>query len=242
MIDSLTALSPIQLVGIAVAIVATIVASLTVWYKNKAESDIDDEIADLVSGGLDAGDLAALEDEYDLDEEALDAIERRQQDSIQLDPPDVSGSILATLKVWRHRAKQERLARKGYVKWYKIGSKLSRPRWIKPTKDGSGEWKFYDSDDNYWYYFPEDGMVTDAMTGAYVAIHHRGESTPINLRDPIMPAIDADRLREVIQLEVESDAPGFFDKLDLDSGQILAGGIALMLILAALAQLLGGGF
>jgi hypothetical protein len=79
-------------------------------------------------------------------------------------------------------------------------------------------------------------MLHDAQTGAYVAVHIQGDYGPINLQDPITPSISANRMEEIIQLNAESDAPGFWSRLDLDPGVILAIGISLLLLIGAIAQ------
>lgn len=141
--------------------------------------------------------------------------------ALKLEPPDLGDSLMGLLAVWRHEQKGKRLARKGYVKWYKIGAKRQRPRWVKPDYEGAGVPEYYDSDEDVTYVFPEEALVTDARTGAWVAEHRIGEAEPINLRDPAAPALDADRLEEVINLEAESDAPGFFDRLNIDQTTLM---------------------
>jgi len=154
-------------------------------------------------------------------------------------PPDIGGSLWGLVATWRHRAKAKRMARKGYVRWYKIGSNMSRPKWVKPAPRGAGVPEYYDSSDEQTYLFPEDGMITDQQTGAYVAIHKRNNPEPVPLRDPSMPAIDGDRLEEIINLEAESDAPGFFDRLDMDGQTIMWLMIGFVLLLGAAQQFMG---
>jgi hypothetical protein len=111
---------------------------------------------------------------------------------------------------------------------------------VKPEKEGAGEWEYYDSDDDATYLFPEEAMVSDPETGAWVCIHNRGEVDPINLRDPIQPPIDADRFEGIIQLEAEDDKPGFFSRLSISPQMLLWGGVFVMLLLGGLSQFMGG--
>lgn len=171
--------------------------------------------------------------------EELNNLDTSDDGADVLQPPEIDGSLVGLVQMWRHRAKSKRLARKGYVRWFKLGSTLSKPKWVKPTPDGSGVPVHYDSDDEQTYLFPEGAMVTDQQTGAYVAIHHHNQPEPVPIRDPAMPAIDGDRLEEVINLEAESDAPGFFDRLDLDAQTMMWGVIGLVMILAGASQFLG---
>ena len=152
----------------------------------------------------------------------------------QLDPPNVGSSLSGLISAWRHRVKQKRLARKGYIKWYKVGARMAQPQWVKPDLDGSGEPEYYDKGDDVTYLFPEEAMVTDSVSGAYVAYHRRNEVEPINMRDPGMPVLDADRLEEVINMEAESEAPGLFDRLNIDQGTLVMLAIGgLFLVFAA---------
>jgi len=152
-----------------------------------------------------------------------------------LEPPDVDSGFLGVLKQWRHNKRATKLAKKGYIRWYKVGASWSRPRWVKPEKAGQGEYRVRENDETY--YFPKDALLTDQRTGAWVAVHREGEATPINLRDPGMPAMDADRAEELLQLSAESDAPGFFS--NIDSTTIMWVAIGGVLLLAAGSQVLG---
>lgn len=156
-----------------------------------------------------------------------------------LSAPAIGSSKAGLISTWRHRSKAKKLARKGYVKWYKIGASMSAPQWVKPTADGAGVLEYYDKEDEVTYLFPTGAMVNDESTGAYVAVHREGEAEPINLRDPAMPPIPADRLEEIINLEAESDAPSMFDRMDLDPQTLLWVGIAGMLILAGASRFMG---
>lgn len=165
---------------------------------------------------------------------------RSVADSVRLTPSMPTDSSMSLIGTWRHRAKAKKLARKGYVKWYKVGPNMTQPQWIKPFRNGQGELVYYDDDSPYL--FPEEAMTTDARTGAHVCIHKEGDSLPIDLNDPDRGGLDTDKFQETIDLSVESDAPGFFDRLEIDGPTLLYGGMALMLALAGAAQFFGGGF
>jgi len=166
----------------------------------------------------------------------LNAAERLGEDS-DLKPPAVDSGLWGVVKQWWHNKRGAKLAKKGYVRWYKVGANWSRPRWVKPEKSGQGEYRLREGDEIY--YFPTDAMLTDQRTGAWVAVHREGEATPVNLRDPGMPAMDADRAEELLQLSAESDAPGLLS--DLDTTTIMWVGIGGILILAVGAQMTGFG-
>ncbi|WP_049970767.1 hypothetical protein [Haladaptatus cibarius] len=139
------------------------------------------------------------------------AEEFEEGEPIDFSPPDVSTSPLDYLRVARHLQRGSRLAKKGYVKWYRLDSTLTSPQWVKPEQDGSGLPKV--TVDGQPYYFPRKAMVADGDTGAWVALHREGEADPINLRDPAYPGIEVDLVERTINLEAEDKPPGFFDNL-----------------------------
>jgi len=156
-------------------------------------------------------------------------------ESVSLSAPEVGSGFFDVFKYIRHRQKAKRLAKRGYVKWFKYdGGMLQQPQWVKPKRRGAGVAEYNDGDSTYL--FPEDALVTDAETGAQVAVHHTGQAEPVNISSPEVPPIDADRLDKVINLEIESDPPGLLSRLDFGPQMILYGGIALMLLLGGVQQ------
>jgi hypothetical protein len=158
--------------------------------------------------------------------------------AVGLPAPETSNSLLGLFRANRHRMKAKKLAKKGYVKWYKFDGMLERPKWVKPERGGSGVPKYYDSDDEVHYLFPKDALVTDSRTGAPVAVHHAGQVEPVNLADPEFPPIDADRLEEIINLEIESDPPSWLSKFDFDAQTMMWVAIAIILVFAGAQQLM----
>lgn len=150
--------------------------------------------------------------------------------------PEVSGGLLDLIKLWRHRSRAQKLAQKGYIKWYKVGSTVNRPRWVKPTQEGSGVPRFREGGETY--YFPKEALVTDEVTGAYTAMHYDGDADPINLRDNDLPALSTDKVERVINMEAESEAPGFLSGLDLTPQKVMAGLIMLILVYGAAMQVM----
>jgi len=213
--------TPLRIVAAAVVLVGTTLALYAAYLYNRERARASEAVVDL----LDEAPDPVVDDEH-----------HDTGHAVALDPPDVSGGLGDLLRTWRHRMKAKKLAKKGYVKWWKIGSNWARPQWVKPTLDASGELQYYDSEDDATYGFSREGMLHDAQTGAYVAVHVQGDYGPINLKDPITPSISANRMEEIIQLNAESDAPGFWSRLDVDPGVILAIGITLLLVIGAIAQ------
>lgn len=150
---------------------------------------------------------------------------------------DVRTSWLGLITAWRRQAKAKRLAKKGYVKWYLLGSGIEGPKWIKPERDGTGVAKYRHDDEPYL--FPADELVIDKSTGAWVAMHHEGEAYPVPIKEPEIPQMDADRLREVTDLTAESEPPSWLSNLDLSTGQMVMGGIALLFIAFAGVRMMG---
>ena len=170
------------------------------------------------------------------DRTTVDDIIEESGDLVSFRRPEVSGGLLDLLKVWRHRSRAQKLAKRGYVKWYRIGSTVSRPQWVKPQQDGSGVPRY--RVDSEPYYFPREAMVTDQETGAYVAMHYDGDADPINLRDNDLPALSTDKVERVINMEAESSAPGFFSNLDITPQKIMTALIGLIVVYALLMQFL----
>lgn len=191
----------------------------------------------LVGGGYA---LAKLHLERD-DLETQVAKELAESDGeVTFEPPEVSLGPLDYIRAARHLQKQRKAAKKGWVKWYRIGSNFGRPKWVKPKLDGSGIMKY--SEDGQPYYFEKDAMLTDQRTGAWVAVHRDGEADPINLADPAYPGIQADKMQRVINLEAEDKPPGLFDNLfgGMDSQTMMWLGIGLLFIVFAAYRYMGG--
>lgn len=155
------------------------------------------------------------------------------------EPVDISMNPLDYYRAMRHLQKQRKAGKRGYVKWYRLGSNMKRPVWVKPELDGAGVPKY--KTDGIPYYFEPDSMVVDERTGAYVAMHREGESDPINLRDFAYPGISGDKMDKVINLEAESKPPGFLDSLNLSNQTLLWGSMGLLFIVFAGYRYMGGG-
>ena len=169
----------------------------------------------------------------------LDELE--EGEPVDFKPANVSAGLLGIIAEWRHVAKSKRMAKKGYVKWYKLDSTLSRPTWVKPKQSGSGVPKARSNGKPY--YFPKKAMVADSTTGAWVALHREGEADPINLRDPAYPGLEADVVDRVINLEAEDKPPGMLDNLfgGMSQQMLLYGSIAIMFLLYAAYRYSAGG-
>lgn len=164
-------------------------------------------------------------------EERVDQIIDNADNEIEFEPPDISRSPMDYFRVMRHYQRQSKLAKKGYVKWYRLGSTLSRPTWVKPELEGAGKPKI--TIDDQPYYFPKEAMVSDTLTGAWVALHRKGEADPLNLRDPAYPGIETDLLERTINMEAENKPPGLLDKLSLGSVStqvMIWGGVGLLFL------------
>lgn len=178
---------------IAVAVLATIIGGGTVaMYYRRVALRVAEDVAELEEQA-----------QENLDEEATGY-------GVNLDPPDVGRSILDVFKVWRHLSVQAKLAKRGYLKWYRVGARFHRPRWIKPEHKDSGQREYYSRKDGTTYIFPEEALVTDGRTSAYVAIHKVGEAEPIDLRDPGWPTLNGSALQRLAEMTIARDPPGRF--------------------------------
>lgn len=160
----------------------------------------------------------AVDDEVEEATGPVVADEDQVGDAVELDPIETRSGLLSLFQTWRRRAKEKKLADKGYVKWIRIGSSVKSPTYVKPAYRGTGAGEYYDSDTETTYLFPKEAMLPDSTTGGWVALHRENEADPINLRDTAMPSVPADRLQEIINLEAEAEKPGFLDQLDISAG------------------------
>lgn len=166
--------------------------------------------------------------------------ETDDEDPLTFRPPEIKNSILDVLRVTRHLQRQRKLAKKGYVKWYRLGSTLGRPQWVKPKQQGSGTPKV--TVDGQPYYFEPEAMVSDEVTGAWVAMHREGEADLMNLRDPAYPGIEADLMERIINLEAEDKPPGWLDGLgNWDQKTMMYVGIVVLFLIYAAYRYMGGG-
>lgn len=132
-------------------------------------------------------------------------------DLVELDPPRMNtGGLRQLYRARKHLRKQEKLASKGYVRWHRIGDSFARPEYVKPDRKGGGIPE--KEVDGETYLFPKSAMVP-ADNGMWTIIHREGEADPINLRDPVQTAIDADRLKEYLDLRVSSSSPSWLDSI-----------------------------
>ncbi|WP_435125387.1 hypothetical protein [Halobaculum sp. D14] len=166
----------------------------------------------------------------------VDDIVESAGDRVDFKRPDVSGGLMDLVRLWRHRSREQKLAKKGYVKWIKIGSTVSRPCWVKPSQEGSGVPRYRENGETY--YFPREALVTDSVTGAFVAMHYDGDADPINLRDSDLPALPTDQIERLINMEAESSAPGLLSGLDLTPKKLMGAMIALIVGYGLLMQVM----
>lgn len=168
--------------------------------------------------------------------EDVEALEKKAQENldpdstgygVEMDPPSVSRSVLDVFRAWRHLSVQERMAKRGYVKWYRVGARFRRPQWIKPEKKDSGYREYYHKGDDVTYVFPEEAMVNDGRTSAYVAIHKVGEAEPINLRNPGWAPLDGSALQRLFDIALSRNPSGGLGNLPLSPQQLKYLGIIL---------------
>lgn len=151
--------------------------------------------------------LRVAEDVRELEEQAQKNLtEEAAGYGVDMAPPDVGRTPLDIFRAWRHLAVQARMARKGYVKWFRVGSRLRAPRWVKPEHKDTGQPEY--EHDETTYLFPKDALVTDGRTAAFVAIHKEGEPEPIDLRNPGWATLDPGALQKLFEMAINRDPPG----------------------------------
>lgn len=132
----------------------------------------------------------------------------------------------------------------GVIRWHIIDSTFESPKYIKPQRKEGGNIPEIEYE-NETYLFPEQAAIYSEEEGIPVIIHRRGESNPINLRDPWDDAIDAGTLAQYLTLRVTSTKPssGFLDGLsgDYDAMTLFRYGLLAIIAFALLMETLGGG-
>jgi hypothetical protein len=156
---------------------------------------------------------------------------------IQFEQPNISRETFPTWKLRKQLKKRQKLLDEGYVEWYLIDDAFPRPTYVQPTnRDGVPEVR-HDGDR---YLFPRAAALPNKATGMWTFVHRRGFSDPLNLRDADEHAIPADVLDEYLSMSVSSSPPSLFDKFDVDGQTLLYAGLALVLVLGAAYQVMGG--
>jgi hypothetical protein len=160
-----------------------------------------------------------------------------------IDPPEIAGARFGLVgRLYRmHRAykKERRLADKGYVKWFLVGSSWPEPKFVKPEQKGGGIPEY--EHDGEIYAFPDRARLASRSSGMWTVIHKEGEFEPITLRDPTEDAIKADEVKEYLNKRITTDPPSWFDNFDLDPQDIIMYAVAAIIVLAVLQSVLGGG-
>jgi len=239
MIGGLSALTQVPL-GLLVALIlvplalgAGLGAYAVAWWHGRAtvEDELDEELPDdeeVVVAELfdDADDLTAPDD-----------VDRDVQ-PVAFDPPEISLSPLDWIRAGRHLQKQRKAAKRGWIKWYRVGANFSRPQWVKPIQDGAGTPKV--TDGGQPYYFDKDAMVVDERTGAWVAVHPEGEADPINLADRAYPGIETDLVERIINLEAENEpSTSLLGLGGMSSQQLMWLGIGALFVVFAAYRYMG---
>jgi hypothetical protein len=147
---------------------------------------------------------------------------------VTMPTPDVGRTPIDIFRAWRHLAVEARMAKRGYVKWFRVGARLYAPKWVKPEHKDSGQMEY--EHDGTTYIFPEDAMVTDGRTSAYVAVHKEGEAEPIDLRDPGWATLDTSAVDKLVQMKINDDPPGALSGLPLSKQQLYYVGMAVAAI------------
>jgi len=178
------------------------------------------------------------EDESEDDGSAAAADPDGDVQPVVFDPPEISLSPIDWVRAGRHLQKQKKAAKRGWVKWFRVGANFSRPQWVKPVQDGAGTPKV--TDDGQPYYFEKDAMVVDERTGAWVAVHPEGEADPINLADRAYPGIETDLVERILNLEAENEpSTGLLGLGGMSTQQLMWLGIGLLFVLFAAYRYMG---
>lgn len=191
-----------------------------------------------MSSDVDTGPDAAQVDGPDIDYDEDRDLDDIDAETLTLEPPRMAtGGMLKQL--WRTRQylkKREKLIGKGYVQWFLIEDTFPRPIFVKPSRKGGGVPEL--KHDGERYLFPRTSRMP-SDEGMWTAVHRKGESDPINIREPSELSIPADRLEEYLNLRVSTTPPSWLDTLDLDASTLITVLIALIIGFALLNQFAG---
>jgi hypothetical protein len=165
-------------------------------------------------------------------------------DEVFLEKPDLKtvkcGMVGELLLTWRHLKKRRKLAGKGYVEWRLVGDTFPTPKYVKPTEKGGGMLEY--KHDGQTYLFPKDAMVPNEDQGLWTIMHEKGDANPINLKDPLVPAIKSDALEEYLTMRVSASRPSFLDKFDMNAQDAMTYAIAGTVLIAGVFGAINGGF
>lgn len=138
---------------------------------------------------------------------------------VDLEPPKIKESLFGPLAAWRHERKRRKLAGKGYVQWYLIGSSWPRPRFVKPEDKGGGEFEI--EHDGETYLFPKEAMLPTQDAGLWTVVHQMGDAEPINLTEPDEFSISAKQLQNYVTSRVTVEPPGWLSSLSGDPATLI---------------------
>lgn len=164
-------------------------------------------------------------------------------DAVPRSEPDMSDGRFGVLgtawRLRRNKKKREKLTSKGYVEWYLIDDTYPEPKYVKPKRKGGGVAEI--EHDGEVYLFPEQAMVPNAKRGMWTVFHKRGDSEPINIREPEFPSMKADEIKDYLTKRVTAEAPGLFSQLGLTPQKILRYGIVAIVAYALIQNFMSGG-
>lgn len=236
MIDALPALPPVVVGLIAgagtVAVVAVVAHLGRQWLAARGESDPADPAG--TTGESDALD-------------GVDGVEEVRTDGagtvVEAPPPEMRtadlGIVQELYRLWREHRKRRKLVKRGYVQWYLVGGTWPVAKFVKPEYDGEGQRVL--EHDGEEYLFPPEARLPSEQQGMWTYLHEKGDAVPINLSEPGRPAVEADALKEYLDMGVSATPPSWFDQFDLDVQTILRAMVMLIIGYAIAQQFLGGG-
>lgn len=201
----------------------------------EAQAEID-RLRDTIDAQADR--IAKLESERDRLQDRLEYAEELEE----IEPPDFRNTTWpgqGLWRAWQYKRKRRKLTSEGYVQWYLIDDTFPTPKYIKPKRKSGGipEYEY----DGETYLFPKSALIPSDEQGMWTAVHRRGEADPINPRDADDLAIDADSLKEYLEMRVSSSPPSLLDKFDMDMQDIVKLAVVGIIAYAFFQNIVGGG-
>jgi len=160
-------------------------------------------------------------------------------DSVDLPKPNIRRSWFGPLAAYWHLRKERKLAGKGYVKWFLVDDGWPRPKYIKPTDKGGGEFEY--EHDGETYLFPREAMLPSRDEGMWTVMHDKGDAKPRNLRQPDEPSVSAKQLNNYVTSRVTVEPPGWLENLNIDASDLLTYGVIGFILIILLQGVLKGG-
>lgn len=158
---------------------------------------------------------------------------------VALEPPNIKRSWFGPIAAYWHLRQKRKLAGKGYVQWFLVDDGWPRPKFVKPSDHGGGQFEY--EHDGETYLFPREALLPSRDEGMWTVIHDKGEAKPRNLRTPDEFSISAKQLHDYVTARVTIEPPGWLQNLNLEPRNLIKYAIFAFIALVLIQGALQGG-